>query len=105
MPSPSTGTWHRARASSLLVHGLGGSAESVYIRASAAGLLRAGFNVARVDLRCAGVSKRTSKHTYHAGKTEDLRAVLRALADRPEALDAAAPALPWPSWGSRSAGP
>ena len=78
----------------LLVHGLGGSAESVYIRASAAGLLRAGFNVARVDLRCAGLSKQTSHHTYHAGKTEDLRAVLRVLARRPEAAaDGSPPAL------------
>lgn len=78
----------------LLVHGLGGSAESVYIRASALGLLRAGFNVARVDLRCAGLSKRTSHHTYHAGKSEDLRAVLRVLARRPEAAaDGSPPAL------------
>lgn len=70
----------------LLVHGLGGSAESVYIRASAAGLLAAGFNVARVDLRCAGLSRQTTANTYHAGKSEDLRAVLRVLAQRPEAL-------------------
>jgi predicted alpha/beta-fold hydrolase len=33
------------------------------------------------------VSKWTSVHTYHAGKTDDLRAVLRVLATRPEALD------------------
>lgn len=72
----------------LLVHGLGGSAESVYVRASAFALLRAGFNVARVDLRCAGASRQTSTFTYHAGKTEDLRAVLRSLATRPEAAGA-----------------
>ncbi len=70
----------------LLIHGLGGSAESVYIRASAFALLRAGFNVARVDLRCAGASTQTSTLTYHAGKTDDLRAVLRSLAVRREAL-------------------
>ncbi len=69
----------------LLVHGLGGSAESTYIRASAAALLRAGFNVARVDLRSAGASKHTSSLTYHAGKTDDLRTVLRRLATTPEA--------------------
>lgn len=81
---------HRApeanRGLVLLVHGLGGSAESVYVRASAAGLLAAGFNVARVDLRGAGESQRTSRWTYHAGKTEDLRAVLRLLASSPEAI-------------------
>ena len=70
----------------LLVHGLGGSAESAYIRATAISLLRAGFNVARVDLRCAGASTRTSTITYHAGKTDDLRAVMRFLASQPEAL-------------------
>lgn len=69
----------------LLVHGLGGSAESAYIRATSVAMLMAGFSVARVDLRCAGDSKQTSTLTYHAGKTDDLRAVLRRLADEPEA--------------------
>jgi uncharacterized protein len=64
----------------LIVHGLGGSSESVYIRASALALLRAGFSVARVDLRSAGASIATTRHTYHAGQTDDLRAVLRQLA-------------------------
>lgn len=69
----------------LLVHGLGGSADSAYIRASAVALIRAGFNVARVDLRCAGMSTQTSANTYHAGKTDDLRTVLRYLSSQPEA--------------------
>ncbi len=64
-----------------LVHGLGGSAESDYMRASAYGLLAAGFAVARVDLRGAGRSGQSSAGLYHAGRTEDLRAVLRRLAD------------------------
>jgi predicted alpha/beta-fold hydrolase len=64
-----------------LVHGLGGSAESDYLRASAYGLLGAGFAVARVDLRGAGLSGGSSAGLYHAGRTDDLRAVLRRLAD------------------------
>jgi len=64
-----------------LIHGLGGSAESDYVRASAYGLLAAGFTVARVDLRGAGRSAETSAGLYHAGRTDDLRAVLRRLAD------------------------
>jgi predicted alpha/beta-fold hydrolase len=64
-----------------LIHGLGGSAESDYVRASAYGLLAAGFAVARVDLRGAGRSGETSAGLYHAGRTDDLRAVLRRLAD------------------------
>lgn len=76
----------QSRGLVLLVHGLGGSAESAYIRSSGIALLRAGYNVARVDLRCAGASTQTSSITYHAGKTDDLRAVLRFLASQPEAL-------------------
>lgn len=64
----------------VLLHGLGGSAESVYIRATAFALLRAGYDVARVDLRGAGRSIEHSTDLYHAGRTEDVRAVLRALA-------------------------
>jgi uncharacterized protein len=64
-----------------LVHGLGGSAESEYVRATAFGLLRDGFTVARIDLRGAGRSGELSRGTYHAGRTDDLRAVLRRLAD------------------------
>lgn len=64
----------------LLIHGLGGSAESAYIRASARGLLRTGFPVARVDLRGAGRSGDHSVGLYHAGRTADLRDVLRQIA-------------------------
>ncbi len=70
----------------VLVHGLGGSAESDYIRASAYGLLAAGFIVARVDLRGAGRSGQSSAGLYHAGRTDDLRAVLRRLADEAPAV-------------------
>lgn len=69
----------------VLVHGLGGSAESAYIRASTLGLLRAGFNVARVDLRGAGSSGETCSLLYHAGRTEDIRATIMSLASEPEA--------------------
>jgi len=75
---------HRARGEApvaALVHGLGGSAESDYIRATTFGLVRAGFTVARIDLRGAGLSGEHSQGMYHAGRTEDLRAVLRALAE------------------------
>lgn len=71
----------------VLIHGLGGSAESDYVRATASGLLSSGYNVARVDLRSAGLSGETTANMYHAGKTEDLRAVLRHLGDQPEAWD------------------
>ncbi len=71
----------------LLVHGLGGSADSDYVRATAAGLLADGYNCALVDLRSAGLSGATTRHIYHAGKTDDLRCVLAELARQPEARD------------------
>lgn len=66
----------------VLVHGMGGTLDSYYVRASALGLLRAGFPVARVDLRGAGASAQHSRELYHGGRTEDLRDVLRALPGR-----------------------
>ena len=78
----------------VLIHGLGGSAESSYVRACAVGLLRAGYPVARVDLRGAGRSAQTSVLMYHAGRTQDVRAVLGHLAEQPEAASGRrAPAL------------
>lgn len=68
----------------MVVHGLGGSAESSYVAATAAGLLRAGYHVARVDLRGAGRSMEHSTSLYHAGRTDDVRAVLRTLAEAVE---------------------
>jgi predicted alpha/beta-fold hydrolase len=69
----------------VLVHGLGGSAESTYMLATAAQLLRAGIAVARLDLRGAGRGGTSSTQMYHAGRTSDIRTVLAALADQPEA--------------------
>lgn len=69
----------------LVVHGLGGSIDSTYVRATALGLLRAGYAVARVDLRGVGDSSEHCTMLYHGGRSEDLRTVLRALADEPGA--------------------
>lgn len=71
----------------LLIHGLGGSSESSYIRAMTAGLLRAGYNVARLDLRGVGESAATCSLLYHGGRSADLRTVINALSDEPEAAD------------------
>jgi predicted alpha/beta-fold hydrolase len=67
----------------LVVHGLGGSIDSTYVRATALGLLRAGYAVARVDLRGVGDSSEHCRMLYHGGRSGDLRSVLRALADEP----------------------
>jgi hypothetical protein len=73
----------------LVVHGLGGSIDSTYVRASALGLLRAGYIVARVDLRGVGDSSEHCRMLYHGGRSGDLRAVLRVLAEQPGATGVA----------------
>jgi predicted alpha/beta-fold hydrolase len=52
----------------LLIHGLTGCADSFYVRATAHALLTLGYAVLRLDLR------------DHAGRSDDLRAVLTTLA-------------------------
>ena len=67
----------------VLVHGLGGSHESDYLRATSAHLLASGWPVLQLDLRGAGASRDLCRQQYHAGRSEDFRDALRAL---PEAL-------------------
>jgi predicted alpha/beta-fold hydrolase len=69
-----------ARPIVLIVHGMGGTIDSTYVRATALGLLRAGYPVARVDLRGVGESIGHTRSLYHGGRTADLRDVLRMLA-------------------------
>lgn len=66
----------------VLVHGLTGCAESHYMRASAAILLRRGFTVMRLNLRGAGPSRPFCVEQYHAGRSEDLLAVLAQLPEK-----------------------
>jgi predicted alpha/beta-fold hydrolase len=68
----------------LVVHGLGGSADSDYVRHVSAGLVAAGFPVGRIDLRGAGTGEYAGG-MYHGGKTEDVRAVIEYF-DRPVAV-------------------
>lgn len=74
---------HRPRQATrplaLLVHGLAGSAESSYIRATAAHLLALGHPVVRLNLRGAGPSRATCRLQYHAGRTDDLADAIAAL--------------------------
>jgi predicted alpha/beta-fold hydrolase len=69
----------RRRPLMLLVHGIGGSIESAYIRNSSVHLLRAGYPVLRLNLRGAGEAPGSTKQFYHAGRTEDLKQVIGSL--------------------------
>ena len=63
----------------MLVHGLTGCDDSSYLRASARHFLEHGHRALRVNMRGSGPSRKTCKHHYHAGRSEDLRAVLTRL--------------------------
>lgn len=73
------------RPLAVLIHGLGGSADSAYMHTSAGALLRRGHPVLRLNLRGAGESRALCRLQYHAGRTEDLRDALRGLSPDPSA--------------------
>lgn len=77
----------RARALVLLVHGLGGSADSVGVRRLAALLLQRGLAVFRLNLRGAGAGRALAAGSYAACCSSDLLPVLnrarQLAADRP----------------------
>ncbi|MCB2099910.1 MAG: alpha/beta fold hydrolase [Rhodobacterales bacterium] len=63
----------------VILHGLTGNAHSRHVKASAAHLWARGFSVLRLNLRGAGASARICADLYHAGRSDDLAAALRAL--------------------------
>ncbi len=76
------GGWAWGDPAAVLVHGLCGSAASSYVVRLTARLVRLGVRVVRLNLRGAGSGFGLARDTYHAGRTEDLRATLVWLAQR-----------------------
>ncbi len=67
--------WNPSDPSAMLVHGLAGCSGSAYVVRLADRLIRSGIRVIRVNLRGAGRSFGMSRGIYHAGRSDDLRAV------------------------------
>jgi predicted alpha/beta-fold hydrolase len=67
------------RGTLLVVHGLGGSAESGYMRRTAACALARGWVVARLNLRNCGGTEPLAATLYNAGQSDDADAALSAL--------------------------
>jgi hypothetical protein len=63
----------------VLLHGLTGCEDSLYLRASAAFWLARGYTVVRLNLRGAGPSRPLCRGQYHAGRSGDLRDALLEL--------------------------
>lgn len=72
----------KTRATTVLVHGLSGCADSTYVRATAMHLLQQGHAVIRLNLRGAAPTSSAVHGLYHAGRSEDLRDALAALKQR-----------------------
>ena len=69
----------QAKGEIVLVHGLEGSADAVYMQSLSAAALRAGFAAHRLNLRTCGGTETLCQTLYHAGLTSDVLAVLREL--------------------------
>ncbi|MEM1400104.1 MAG: alpha/beta fold hydrolase, partial [Pseudomonadota bacterium] len=63
----------------VLLHGLTGCEDSHYVVEAALRLLDQGHPVMRLNLRGAGPARKTCRFQYHAGRSEDLRAVFDQL--------------------------
>jgi predicted alpha/beta-fold hydrolase len=69
----------RERPAMLLLHGLEGSTESIYILGTADKAFRAGFNVVRVNQRTCGKTEHLTPTLYHSGLTDDILFITREL--------------------------
>ena len=82
--------WQAARRAAptlLLLHGLEGSSDSLYVLGTAQKAFGAGFNVVAMNMRNCGGTEHLAGTLYHSGMTEDIRRVLlEELAGR-EGLD------------------
>jgi len=77
----------RAHPTLLLVHGLEGSSESIYMSSTALKAHRAGFNVLRLNIRTCGNTLHLSRTLYNSGMSPDLRALIAELVERDELTD------------------
>ncbi len=68
------------RGTLVLVHGLGGSADSGYMRRTASLALSRGWVTVRVNLRNCGGTEALARTLYNAGQSDDAGSVLESLA-------------------------
>lgn len=77
--------WQEARRASptlLVVHGLEGSSESLYVRGTARKAFAAGFNVIRMNQRTCGGTEHLTPTLYHSGMSTDIHNVFRELVEQ-----------------------
>jgi predicted alpha/beta-fold hydrolase len=69
-------TERRAAPTILLMHGLEGSSDSLYVRGTGRKAFRAGFNVVCMNMRNCGGTDALNETLYHSGMTGDIHSVL-----------------------------
>jgi predicted alpha/beta-fold hydrolase len=69
----------RSHATLILLHGMEGSSESRYMLGTAEKAYRAGLNAIRLNMRNCGGTEHLTPTLYHAGLTDDLRAIMGEL--------------------------
>jgi predicted alpha/beta-fold hydrolase len=74
--------WSPGDPLALMIHGLAGDARAPYLVRVAIRLVARGIGVVRMNLRGAGAGFGSARGTYHAGRTDDLRRVVRWMARR-----------------------
>jgi uncharacterized protein len=74
--------WTSPQPAAVIVHGLAGDAHASYVVRIAWRLEQSGVRVVRVNLRGAGAGFGLARGIYHAGRSDDLREVLKWLAQR-----------------------
>jgi predicted alpha/beta-fold hydrolase len=75
------GEWRAGDGAAVLIHGLGGCHASGYMVRIAAKLQSRGLRTFRLDLRGCGAGQGHARLPYHAGRWEDIDAVVRFVAD------------------------
>lgn len=71
--------WQEDQTTVILIHGLGGSQSSPYLKRLARKFYAQGYRVVRVNLRGCGSGKGFNTRPYYAGNSEDIREVLTTL--------------------------
>lgn len=66
----------------ILIHGLGGSSDSYYIKRIAPKLSALGFDVLKLNLRNAGPASGMSRGVYHSGQIDDFKQILNKIQSR-----------------------
>jgi predicted alpha/beta-fold hydrolase len=71
--------WQPGGKIAMLIHGLTGSHSSPVVERTALFLLEQGVRVVRIDQRSAGDGIPLARRTYHAGRSDDMRAVVEEM--------------------------